>query len=171
MLKTCKLVPWYRFKKCCVRTCKHWSKIAPCRCLELDRVVDPGASRAYTDAEIGLFKNFGVDVKSVGRMRKAAQLDVRRMLVLWKFIEYISTNFQSSEVVVSDVQDVAEAAKLMTPELQFKQWMWPYLVSAKVWQSFTSRASGECAGMTLEEVLDVDGARLNALKTKLGVLI
>ena len=166
----CPYQQWFVFKKCTIKSCKNWSPKTASSCLAIDRE-QPTGSKAISDSEIHLFKfaHEVISTRMVSLRRKKAVNRVKCILTLKAFLEYLESN-----CCLEDRQLVFKAEQLQLREseyplkvrrLQFKNWMWPLVVSEEHYSRFKrSSRDGEMNEFGLAELLCVSDQNLSDMK-------
>lgn len=164
--RVCPIVERYKFKLCDIRTCKNWSDVTECKCLAIDRVGTSGI-KIISDAEINLLK-FGkkdVTTRSVAMKRKIAIDRVKCMLILKKYLDFIIDKYEkqgedSSFISGKYVQLAQTVYPLSTKRLNFKNWIWHFLVDDDVYKEFIDKQQGgECTEFKIEQLLSMTSLR------------
>lgn len=165
-VNTCVYVPQFKFKTCTIRTCKNYTEVTSCKCLAIDRA-QPVGNKAISDSELHLFKfgSDGVTGRLVSIKRKKAVFRVKAILILYSYIEYIKNNYKpSGKVFQGKAIDKAEISyPLKIRKLEFQNWMWEYLVDAKVYAKFTGKKEGECSTFKVNMLINMTALKFKNL--------
>lgn len=164
-LATCPIVPWYQFKQCDIATCKNHTKETARCCLELDRK-KPEGTKQFSDAELNFykFKDKGISTRLVQIHRKNAVQNVKAILALKKFIEWIADNFQPGGTFnYPDFRALEKESPLRIKRLGWKNWMWEYVLDDQVWSRFVARLDGECRTFEVHQLLGLKLGRYEEL--------
>jgi hypothetical protein len=154
---TCPLVDWFKFHKCTLKTCKNFTIQTQHHCLEIDRK-KPEGTKIISDAELNFYKlsDRQISTRLVQIHRKNAVLDVKMILVLKAFIEYIEENFEGGGRFNKPEMLMAENTyPLNISRLGWRNWMWEYLLDEAVWRKFADRTGGECAEFSVHQMLNI----------------
>ncbi len=168
----CVYVEWYQFKTCTIRTCKNFTDITKSKCLAIDRV-QPAGTKVITDAELHMYKFPGAKVSTrlVSMKRKRAVLRVKSVLILRKFIDFLTDKHQETKIRKHSNRYVARAETvfpLKIKQLGFQNWMWPYLVSEQEYKEFTTSCQGECSEFALHDLLHMTDLKFRVLVQSLS---
>lgn len=168
-IHTCPFVEWYQFKRCEIKTCKNYTSVTESRCLDIDRV-KPSGSKFISDAELHLFKfdGTGVTTRLVSLKRKKAVDRVKSIIILYKYIEFIRTKYESqgenSPLVMGRYAQAAQKTDpLKIRKLNWKNWMWHYLVDPDVHAEFLEQHGGECKEFKIEQLLRLTNIKYTKL--------
>lgn len=163
---TCPIVPWYEFKHCEIKTCKNHTGETKHRCLEIDRK-KPEGTKQFSDAELNLykFKHRGISTRLVQMKRKDAIQNVKSILVLKRFIEWLEENFQPKPGFRMDpgMRKLEKEYPLKIKRLGWKNWMWAYALDNTAWETFCKREGGECATFNVYQLLGIKLGRYENL--------
>jgi hypothetical protein len=154
---------WFVYaSKCPVKTCKNHNTITATGCLARDRVV-PEGNKVISDEEVRLYKYNGqkISTRLVSTHRKDACDSVRRLLVLYAFMQFILENrkpvkFESNETLSKMELDYPICE---LKDLGWNSYMWHYLLDGKTWNKFTNGN----VDVTLDKVLSLDQSFLTKL--------
>lgn len=167
---TCPYIGWYRFQKCTISTCKNFSTKTKSSCLAIDREA-PIGNKVISDAEIHLYKYPDADVSTrlVSMRRKKAVTKVKCMLALNGYLAHLRIKYSMTSEAMQEYRapeiGVAESSyPLRVPQLQFKNWMWHVLLSAKEYAAFTNIGDGECSEFELHDLLSLSSGDLESLR-------
>lgn len=162
----CPLVPWYQFNQCDIKTCKNYTTETPRHCLELDRK-KPEGTKQFSDAELNLykFKSRHISTRLVQIRRKEAIQNVKNILVLKRFVEWLADNFQPKPGfrLKPDMRRLEKDYPLKVKRLGWKNWMWAYVLDNKTWETFCQREGGECATFSVYQLLCIKMGRFENL--------
>lgn len=165
-IHTCIYVEQFQFRQCTIKTCKNFTPITASRCLAIDRV-QPVGNKIISDAELHLYKysTEKVSTRLISLKRKKAITRVKAILILHSLLEYIRENYKPKGRVWDGSTMVKAESEypLKVRRLQFKNWMWPYLVSKKVWNKFATKKGGECAAFKPYMLLNLDRESFDSL--------
>jgi len=169
-VQTCPYVEGYKFKKCEIRTCKNYSQVTPCQCLEIDRVKTNG-NKVISDAELHLFKcgSKGVTTRGVALNRKRAIERAKYLIILHKYLEFITGRYEvqgedSPFIKGKRVQRAQTIYPLGIKRLKFKNWQWHYVVDPVVLEEFLETfPGGECQEIKIEQLLSTTPLKYNKL--------
>lgn len=165
-IHTCIYVEQFQFRQCTIKTCKNYTPITTSKCLAIDRV-QPVGNKIISDAELHLYKYSSekVSTRLISLKRKKAITRVKAILILHSLLEYIRENYKPKGRVWdgSTMMKAESEYPLKVRRLQFKNWMWPYLVSKKVWNKFATKKGGECAAFKPHMLLNLDRESFDSL--------
>jgi len=163
---TCPLIEWYKFYKCDITTCKNFTRETKHRCLELDRKKPEGVNQ-FSESELNLYKykHKQISTRLVQVHRKNAIQSVKRILVLHRFVVWISENFKpsGSPFTYQSMRKLEQAYPLKIKRIGFKNWMWEYVLDEDVWSTFTCRYAGESRSFNVHQLLEIKLERFEAL--------
>ena len=163
---SCPIVTWYHFHRCDIKSCKnHTTETKHC-CLELDRKKPEGAKQ-FSDAELNLYKykHRQISTRLVQVHRKNAVQSVKRILILHKFIVWISENFEpsGSPFTYVGMRKLEQRYPLRIRRLGWRNWMWEYVLDESIWARFTKVYEGECSGFNVHQLLGIKLERFESL--------
>lgn len=164
-VNSCPYTEWYKFRRCCVRTCKNFTEKTRTRCLGIDRVV-PEGNKLFSDAELNLYKfNTQISTRYVSIKRKRAIERTKMLLTLHKFIDHLEHNRSLSRKPISSEQltELENRLPLKISKLHFKNWMWPHLTNPDVWKKFVHTKNGECKEFHVHRLLYLTAEKYSAL--------
>ena len=164
-IKSCPIVHWYKFHACTITTCKSHTPETAHKCLELDRR-KPDGVKQFSDAELNLYKfrHRKISTRLVQMYRKNAVQDVKAVLVLYKYIQWIDENCKQRHIVVSEfAKELESKYPLKVKRLGWQRWMWSYLFDEDCWARFTQKAEGECSTFKQHQLLRITQEEYSAL--------
>ena len=164
-IKQCPLVDWYMFRQCDIRTCKNHTTETKHQCIEIDRV-RPEGTKQFSDAELNVykFKQRGISTRLVQIYRKNAIQDVKSILTLYKYIDWIRENCKpDGEFRHEDMLRLEKEYPLKIKRLGWSNWMWKYLLDDKAWARFVKNSDGECSTFNVHQLLGIKLGRYEAL--------
>ncbi len=166
---TCPYNDWYRFKICGIITCKNYTPITPCHCLDIDRVKTTG-TKFISDAELRMYKfpKKKITTRFVSLRRKKAIERAKYLIVLKQYIDFIKKKYEQQGECSPFVNGrYAQKAQTVYPLnvkiLQFKNWMWHYLTDEDVHEEFLEQYSGECKTFKIEQLLATTTIKYNKI--------
>lgn len=169
-IHTCIYVEQFRFRECTIKTCKNYTDVTATKCLAIDRV-QPVGNKIISDAELHLYKysKEKVSTRLISLKRKKAIMKVKAILILHSLLEYIRENYKPKGRVFkcNQITKVEAEYPLKIRKLQFQNWMWPYLISKKVWRKFVTKKGGECSIFKPYTLLNLDRTEFDSLISKL----
>lgn len=170
-IHTCIYVENFKFHECTIRSCKNFTDVTRTKCLAIDRV-QPVGNKIISDAELHLYKfsQEKVSTRLISIKRKKAITRVKAILILHSFIENIRENYKPKGTRVYGgklVERLEMDYPLKIRKLQFYNWMWPYLISKKVWRKFAQKKGGECAVFKVYMLLNLTRMKYDSLITQL----
>ncbi len=162
---TCPLVDWYKIRHCDIPTCKHYTAETQHHCLELDRR-KPEGTKQFSDAELNLykFKNRKISTRLVQMHRKSAVQNVKAILVLRGYIDWIAENFKPlKRYKQADMRLLEQEYPLKIKRLGWQNWMWQYFLDDEIWKKFVQRSEGECKQFSQHLLLGIKLTRYEIL--------
>jgi len=163
----CAYVDWYRFNQCSIKTCKFYTVETKTHCLAIDREA-PSGTKFISDAEIHLFKfkQDKISTRLVSMRRKAAVERVKAILILDEFISFIRKNHLPIKIKKNkQLKQIKKEYPFKIKELNFKSWMWRYVVSESEYAKFVkSKKEGDCKEFTLHQILGYTKEQLTSIQ-------
>lgn len=162
-MNTCIYVEWYKFKVCEIKTCKNHSNITPTRCMAIDRR-QPSGNKVISDAELHYYKfEPSVSTRLVSYQRKTCVERVKKILVLYEFIQYLNKNHKGIQYEHKRFTYLQNRYPLKVKKLGFKPWMWEFMTT-EVFNSFLETKEGECEKFTLYQLLNLSESKFFKLQ-------
>lgn len=162
----CKIFTDYYFDKCCNKTCKNYSAKIDSRCMVVERAECLNSERGISDQEIRFYKNYP-SIKQVVRSRKLAHTRVYSILILDKYLEYI-TNLVPKKISPSALEDekvknILNSYPLNIKEFKITHQVLPHLFDVETFNSFSKKECKTCNEYYLHDILGIDEPSLSEL--------